>query len=70
MDWTADQEVELSRQYARIGFLKGERWEAPPPELTPERLLALMAAIPDGAGHAGWQAALRATAKPGGRGTA
>jgi hypothetical protein len=59
MDWTAEQRSELARQYARIGYRPGERWAAPPPELTPERLLALMRTIPDGAGHAGWLAALR-----------
>ena len=70
MGWTVQQRAELAEQYARIGFLKGERWAAPPPDLTPEQLLALMRAIPDGAGHAGWLAALRANAGPGGDGTA
>ncbi len=59
MDWTDEQRAELARQYARIGYRPGERWAAPPPELTPEQLLALMRTIPDGAGHAGWLAALR-----------
>jgi hypothetical protein len=70
MGWTTDQQAELAQQYARIGFRKGERWAAPPPELTPEQLLGLMRTIPDGAGHAGWLAALRANAPPGGGGTA
>jgi len=59
MDWTTEQKAELARQYARIGFLKGERWEAPPPDLTPEQLLEVMRTIADGAGRAGWAAALR-----------
>jgi hypothetical protein len=70
MDWTLEQRAELAEQYARIGFLKGERWAAPPPDLTPEKLLALMRTIPDGAGHSGWLAALRANARPDGDGTA
>jgi hypothetical protein len=59
MDWTAGQKAELAREYTRIGYRPGERWAAPPPELGPEQLLALMHTIPDGAGHAGWMAALR-----------
>ncbi len=62
MEWTPEQLAELARQYERIGFRAGERWEAPPPQLTPEQLLTLMRAIPDGAGHGGWLAALRAIA--------
>lgn len=62
MMWTAEQQAELARQYARIGYHPGERWAAPPPELGPEQLLALMRTIPDGAGHVGWMAALRGTA--------
>ena len=61
MDWTPQQRDELKRQYARIGYRDGERWAAPPPELSPEDLLALMRTIPDGTGHAGWLAALRGT---------
>ncbi len=70
MEWTPEQRAELTRQYARIGFLKGDRWAAPPPQLTPDQLLALMRTIPDGAGSAGWLAALRATAPGDGGGTA
>ena len=62
MDWTAEQRAELARQYARIGYRQGELWAAPPPELTPAQLLALMRTIPDGAGHPGWLAALQGTA--------
>lgn len=68
MDWTAEQRAELARQYARIGFAAGERWAAPPPDLTPDQLLALMRSIPDGAGHSGWLAALRSPARPEGQG--
>lgn len=59
MEWSAEQKAELARQYARIGFVQGERWEAPPSGLTPDQLLDLMRSIPDGAGRSGWQAALR-----------
>ena len=62
MDWTAEQRAELARQYARIGYRTGERWAAPPEGLDAEQLLALMRTIPDGAGHAGWLAALRRNA--------
>jgi hypothetical protein len=62
MDWTAEEKTELAREYARIGYHAGERWAAPPPELGPKQLLALMRTIPDGAGHAGWLAALRGNA--------
>jgi hypothetical protein len=62
MDWTAEQKAELAQQYVRIGHKPGERWAAPPPELSPDELLALLRKIPDGAGHAGWLAALRGTA--------
>lgn len=58
MDWSADQREELARHYVRIGYGPGELWAAPPEELTPEQLLALMRTIPDGAGHAGWLVAL------------
>lgn len=58
MDWGAEQRAELARQYARIGYRAGERWAAPPEELGPEQLLALMRTIPDGVGREGWLAAL------------
>jgi hypothetical protein len=58
MDWSAEQKAELTRQYIRIGYRPGEQWAAPPEELSPEQLLALMRTIPDGAGHAGWLVAL------------
>jgi hypothetical protein len=61
MEWTVEQQAELARQYGRIGYRPGELWAAPPAELGPEQLLALMRTIPDGAGHAGWLAALRGT---------
>ena len=61
-EWTAEQRDELGQQYARIGYKTGGRWAAPPPSLSPEQLLALLRSIPDGAGHAGWLAALRGTA--------
>ena len=58
MDWSAEQKAELARHYSRIGYRPGELWAAPPEELSPEQLLALLRTIPDGAGLAGWLAAL------------
>lgn len=58
MNWTEEQRAELAREYTRIGYVPGERWPAPPAELTPEQLLALFRCIPDGAGSAGYTAAL------------
>jgi hypothetical protein len=58
MDWTEQQRAELAREYARIGYVAGELWPAPPPELTPAQLLALFRRIPDGAGRVGYTAAL------------
>lgn len=58
MGWTEQQQRELAQEYARIGYVAGERWPAPPAELTPDALLALFRRIPDGAGRAGYMAAL------------
>jgi hypothetical protein len=58
MEWTEEQRAELAREYTRIGYVAGERWPAPPADLTPEELLALFRRIPGGAGRAGYTAAL------------
>lgn len=58
MDWSDEQRAELARQYLRIGYRPGERWAAPPEDLRPEQLLALLRTVPDGAGREGWLAAL------------
>jgi hypothetical protein len=58
MDWTEEQRADLAREYTRVGYVTGERWPAPPPELTPANLLALFRRIPDRAGRAGYMAAL------------
>lgn len=58
MKWTDQQRAELAREYARVGYVAGERWPAPPPELTPLQLLELFRRIPDGSGRAGYTAAL------------
>jgi hypothetical protein len=58
MDWSEEQRAELAREYTRIGYVAGERWPAPPAELTPEQLLALFRRISDGAGRAGYMTAL------------
>lgn len=58
MEWSAQQRAELRDEYRRIGYVEGERWPAPPPELTSDDLLALFRSIPDGGGRAGYMAAL------------
>jgi hypothetical protein len=67
VEWTEQQRAELAREYARIGYVAGERWPAPPAELVPEQLLALLRRVPDGAGRAGWVAALGNASPRGGR---
>jgi hypothetical protein len=59
MNWTEQQRAELAREYARIGYVAGDSWPAPPPELTAAELLALFRRIPDGQGRDGYIAALR-----------
>jgi hypothetical protein len=54
---------DFRREYDRIGYQPGERWPAPPPELGPSELLALLQSVPTGAGVAGWVAALAARSK-------
>ncbi len=58
MTWTAEQRAELAREYDRIGYVAADRWPAPPPELGPEELLALLRSVESGTGRAGWEAAL------------
>jgi hypothetical protein len=62
--WTEQQRAALAREYSRIGYTAGERWPAPPEHLTPEALLALFRRIPDGAGRAGYMAALASLSDP------
>ena len=64
MDWTDEQRAELGREYARVGYVAGEHWPAPPPELTPTQLMELFRRIPDGAGRAGYAAVLAEIVKP------
>ena len=61
MDWTPGQRDELARENARIGIGKGELipYPADPGLAEPARFLALLRAIPDAAGLAGYLAALR-----------
>jgi hypothetical protein len=61
MAWTEAQRAELAREYSRIGYVAGERWPAPPDTVTPEQILAMFRRIPDGAGRAGYMAALAQT---------
>ena len=58
MNWSEYQRGKLAAEYQRIGYQAGERWPAPPEELTPDDLLALFARIPDHAGLNGYRAEL------------
>ena len=64
MDWTDSQRAELTRHYTRIGYVEGELWPAPPANLEPADVIALVKTIPDGAGRAGYVAALATGGKP------
>ncbi len=63
-DWTDGQRADLARHYARIGYVQGELWPAPPPNLEAADVIALLKAIPDGAGREGYIAALATGGKP------
>jgi hypothetical protein len=63
MEWTDLQRAELAREYARIGYVEGERWPAPPDHLKPADLLDLFRRIPDGAGREGYFAELARVAR-------
>jgi len=63
MEWTDQQRAELAREYARIGYVAGERWPAPPDNLEPADLLAVFRRIPNGAGREGFFAALAKLAR-------
>jgi hypothetical protein len=54
MEWSEQQRARLAQEYARIGYVPGEAWPAPPLELTPEQLLALFGRIRDGDGRTGY----------------
>lgn len=64
MPWTDSQRAELARHYSRIGYVQGELWPAPPDNLEPADVIALLKAIPDGAGREGYIAALKTAGKP------
>ena len=64
MDWTDSQRADLARHYARIGYAQGELWPAPPGNLEPADVIALLKTIPDGAGREAYIAALKAVGKP------
>jgi len=56
--WTSELRAALDREYERIGGSE-EQWPYPSPEPTPQEFLALLRRIPDGAGLAGYLAALK-----------
>jgi hypothetical protein len=61
MEWTPAQRDELAREYTRIGIGKAERVPTPASQRLsdPVQFLALLRAIPDGAGVLGILAAYR-----------
>jgi catechol 2,3-dioxygenase-like lactoylglutathione lyase family enzyme len=63
-EWTDGQRADLARHYARIGYVQGELWPAAPANLEPADVIALLKAIPDGAGREGYIAALASGGKP------
>jgi hypothetical protein len=65
VEWSEQQRAHLAAEYQRIGYRPGERWPAPPEELTAEDLLALFARIPDGGGLEGYRAELARMANEG-----
>jgi len=64
VNWSEQQRVRLADEYARIGYVPGEQWPAPPPNLTPDELLTMFASIPDGAGRRGYMDALAKLGTP------
>lgn len=64
MQWTDSQRAELARHYTRIGYVQGDLWPAPPDNLEPADVIALVKTIPDGAGREGYIAAFRPAEKP------
>ena len=67
MDWTDDQRATLAAEYARIGMRADERipFPADPRLAQPAAFLALLGAVPDGSGLAGYLGVLRRHAGPG-----
>ena len=63
MPWTDDQRAELDREYKRIGYVVGDRWPAPPCDMTPGEIMSLLHRVPAGSGRAGYIAVLESAAK-------
>lgn len=59
MPWTPEQSAALEREYARIGYRRGEHWPAPSQQHTPDELLALLRSVETGAGLQGYIDVLR-----------
>jgi hypothetical protein len=57
-------DADFTREYDRIGYRPGERWPAPPPELTRSELLVLLRKVPAGAGVGGWLKVLAERSSP------
>jgi hypothetical protein len=64
MAWTEAQRGEVDQEYKRIGYVAGERWPAPPCELTPAEIVELLRRVPSGSGRAGYIAVVESSAKP------
>jgi catechol 2,3-dioxygenase-like lactoylglutathione lyase family enzyme len=61
---TDSQRADLARHYARIGYVQGELWPAPPANLEPAAVIEILKTIPDGAGREGYIAALASGGRP------
>ena len=59
MRWSPEQLAQLTQEHLRLGGRSGEHW--PEVKLAPATVLAVMRTVPDGAGCAGYLAALRRT---------
>lgn len=56
--WTDSQRKELELEYNRIGIRDDDRLQTPSKRLSAQEFLAMLRLIPDGAGKAGYEAAL------------
>ena len=56
--WTDSQRKELELEYNWIGIRDDDRLQTPSKRLSAQEFLAMLTLIPDGAGKAGYEAAL------------
>jgi hypothetical protein len=60
--WTDSQRKDLKLEYNRIGIRDDDLLRTPSKHLSAQEFLAMVRLIPDGAGKAGYEAALAASA--------